>query len=166
MALPLALAPPADALGVGSVIGRPGAVSVNLPMTAGYDQLVPEAGYPRLFKTNGINVRRSAASTRWQRVEVRYALQRGANGKWTTINSQSLAGAVVRTGRLTFPSWQVRPSQPIATYGYRFVYVVRWEINATGRKLASEVIYPNKNGENACYTRVRRCVPYYDGVQM
>ena len=165
VALPLILGPPADALGGKSVTGRPATVWVWLPMTAAYEGDA-EDGYPRIFQTNGMRTGRSPASTRWQKVTVIYALQRYSSGAWHNIaSSRRNPGYVHGTSKVTYTSWTLEPfSQPAAAYAYRFVYIVRWEVNATGRKLGSVTIYPNQSDENACYTQERQCDAYFNRV--
>jgi hypothetical protein len=164
VALPVILAPPADALGGYSVTGRTATVTVWLPMTGASEGAAAD-GYPPVFITNGMRTGRSPASTRWQKVTVIYALQRYTDGAWHNIASSPRSpGYVHGTSKVTFTRASLEIPQPDAPHAYRFVYIVRWEVSATGRKLGSVIIYPNQSDENACYTQVRQCDAYFNRV--
>jgi hypothetical protein len=164
VALPVILGPPADALGGYSVTGRPATVLVWLPMIGASEGDAAD-GYPPVFITNGMRTGRSPASTRWQKVTVIYALQRYSNGAWHNIaSSRRNPGYVHGTSKVTFSRASLRIPQPAAPRAYRFVYIVRWEVNATGRRLGSVIIYPNRSDETACYTQERPCNAYFNRV--
>jgi hypothetical protein len=164
--IPMLSSPPASAVAATNASGRPGAVTVTLPMITGYDLSIPSAGNPRMWETKGMVVGRSAGSTGTQTVSARYVLQKSANGGWTNyFQSGDYSGTITGNGTLRFPSWTATPaSQPINATGYRFVYHIVWSSTSTGAVLGAESVYPNRNGENACHTIVRRCTAYYDGI--
>ena len=162
VALPVILTPPADALARRNLTGRPGTVTATLPMTAAYDGDGAD-GYPLVFQTNGMRVGRSPASARWQKVTVIYALQRHTEispgiRRWRNIaSSRRHTGYVHGTSKVTYTPWRTEIPQAEEPLMYRFVYIVRWEVNATGRDLGSFILQSDKDGENACYTEVRQC---------
>jgi hypothetical protein len=171
VALPVILTPPADALARRNLTGRPGTVTGSLPMTAAYDGNGAD-GQPPVFQTNGMRTGRSPASTRWQRVTVIYVLQQYSDHgeapgfrRWHNIaSSRRSPGYVHGTSKVTYTPWRTELPHPEEPLLYRFVYIVRWEVNATGRKLGSFILQPDKTDENACYTQVRQCSAAPAGV--
>lgn len=163
--VPLLSAQPASAVAATSVTGRPGPVTVTLPMLGAYEQVTPQASM-RQLATNGMVVGRSSAAAGSQLVSAQYVLQRSVNGRWVNLEfSPQYSGTISGTGTLRFPAWSKVPLvQDLRATGYRFVYNIVWASYTTGTAIAAEQVYSNRPGENLCYTRTRRCTAYTDGV--